>query len=466
MDENRLRKIPSVDRLLGEPEALRIVDLFGRPSTVDALRLVLSQARCEVLEGAEIPPVDDLLVRTLHHLESRFAPTLQPVINATGVIIHTNLGRAPLSADTRTAIEMVNRGYSTLEYDLEGGHRGQRTMHAERWLCELTGAESALVVNNNASAVLLVLAGLALDRGVIISRGQLVEIGGGFRVPDVMVQSGAQLIEVGTTNRTHLRDYALALDGRENVAMILVAHHSNFRIMGFTAEPSIAELVTLGEEHSVPVYHDLGSGALLDTTPYGMMHEPMVQESVQAGVGLISFSGDKLLGGPQAGIIVGKAQFVDPLKRHPLARALRVDKSCLAGLQATLVHYLRGDATQKIPVWRMIAAPLAEIERRARRWRRSFRQAGLSAEVVGGMSTVGGGSLPGETIPTKVVAIGCESPNRVAEYLHAETPPIIARIEGDRLILDPRTVSSDEDPLLVQAVVRAAPGTYESGVDP
>lgn len=455
MDENRLRKIPSVDRLLGEPESLRLVDMYGRPSTVGALRLVLDQVRCEFQEGAEIPPVDRLLARTLHCLEGRFAPTLQPVINATGVIIHTNLGRAPLSAETRAAIEAVNRGYSTLEYDLETGRRGHRMIHAERWLCELTGAESALVVNNNASAVLLVLAGLALDHGVVISRSQLIEIGGGFRVPDVMTQSGAQLIEVGTTNRTHLRDYASALDAYEDVAVILVAHHSNFRIVGFTSEPGVDELVTLGEEYGAPVYHDLGSGALLDTAPHGIIHEPMVQESIQAGVGLVSFSGDKLLGGPQAGIIVGKAQFVDPLKRHPLSRALRVDKSCLAGLQATLAHYLRGDATREIPVWRMISAPLAEVERRARRWWRSFLQAGLSAEVLDGRSTVGGGSLPGETIATRVVAVDCEGPDRVAAALRTGDPPVVARLKDDRLVLDPRTVSSEEEYPLIQAVVRA-----------
>ncbi|MCJ7737230.1 MAG: L-seryl-tRNA(Sec) selenium transferase, partial [Anaerolineae bacterium] len=311
-------------------------------------------------------------------------------------------------------------------------------------------------VNNNAAATAIVLNTLAKGKEVIVSRGQLVEIGGSFRLPDVMAFSGAKLIEVGTTNRTHLRDYASALGTYEDVAMILVAHHSNFRIVGFTAEPGVDELVMLGDEHGVLVYHDLGSGALLDTAPYGIMHEPMVQESIQAGVGLVSFSGDKLLGGPQAGIILGKAQFVDPLKRHPLARALRVDKSCLAGLQATLAHYLRGDATREIPVWRMISAPLAEVERRAHRWWQLFRQAGLSAEVLDGRSTVGGGSLPGETIATKVVAIDCEWPDRVAAALRAEDPPVVARIEDDRLVLDPRTVSSEEEPLFIHAVVRAA----------
>jgi len=456
MGENQLRKIPSVDRLLGEPEVLCLVDVYGRPSTVNAMRQVLDQVRREVINGADVPQVNALLARVSQQLESRFAPTLQPVINATGVIIHTNLGRAPLSAAARAAMEAVSRGYSTLEYDLSAGRRGHRTAHAERWLCELTGAESALVVNNNASAVLLVLVGLAQGRNVIISRGQLVEIGGGFRVPDVMAQSGAKLVEVGTTNRTHLRDYATALATCDDAAMILVAHHSNFRILGFSGEPSVGELAALGEDRGVPVYHDLGSGALLDTAPYGMMHEPMVQESISAGVGLVSFSGDKLLGGPQAGIIVGKAEYVDPLKRHPLARALRVDKTCLVGLQATLAHYLKGDAMREIPVWRMITASLDEIEQRARRWRRALRRAGLSIEVIDGRSTVGGGSLPGETLSTKLVVLECESPDRVAAALRAGDPPVIARIEDDRIVLDPRTVSREEEHALIQATIRAA----------
>jgi len=377
---------------------------------------------------------------------------LRPVVNGTGVIIHTNLGRAPLSAAARAAIEGVSRGYSTLEYDLQAGQRGHRTLHAERLLCELTGAEAALVVNNNAGAVLLALSGLAQGQGVIISRGQLVEIGGGFRVPDVMVQSGARLIEVGTTNRTHLRDYALALDGHEDVALILRAHHSNFRILGFTTEPGLGDLVALGAERDMPVMDDLGSGALLDTADFGLMHEPTVQESVAAGAAVVCFSGDKLLGGPQAGVIVGQARYVDPLKRHPLARALRADKLCLVGLQATLLHYLKDEATAEVPVWRMIATPLAEIERRARRWQGNLRRAGVQAELVDGRSTVGGGSLPGETLPTKLVALPVAHPNRLAAALRAADPPVVARIEEDRLVLDPRTVLPEDERELLRAI--------------
>jgi L-seryl-tRNA(Ser) seleniumtransferase len=387
-----------------------------------------------------------------HRLQEQLAPTLRRVINATGVVIHTNLGRAPLSAAARAAMEEACRGYSTLEYDLPAGQRGHRTVHAERWLCELTGAEEALVANNNAGAVLLALTGLAQGRGVTISRGQLVEIGGGFRVPDVMEQSGARLIEVGTTNRTHLRDYASALDAHEDVALILRAHHSNFRIVGFTTEPSLAELVDLGKERGLPVMDDLGSGALLDTAPYGLAHEPMVQESVTAGAAVICFSGDKLLGGPQAGIIVGRAEYVEPLKRHPLARALRSDKLCLAALQATLLPYLTDRAIEEIPVWRMIAAPLAEIERRARRWRQTLRRAGVEANVVDGESTVGGGSLPGETLPTKLVALATPHPNPSADALRSADPPVIARIEEDRLVLDPRTVLPEEEGELIRVL--------------
>ena len=452
MNVDRLRQLPSVDRLLGLGATQRLVEAFGRQQAVAALREILDAARDEVREGAAVPSADALTARASRRLRERLAPTLRAVINATGVIIHTNLGRAPLSAATRAAMEGVSRGYSTLEYDLEAGQRGHRTVHAERLLCELTGAESALVVNNNAGAVLLALTGLAQGRGVVISRGQLVEIGGGFRVPDVMAQSGARLIEVGTTNRTHRRDYAAALEADEDAALILRAHHSNFRVMGFTAEPGLDELVALGAEYGIPVMDDLGSGALLDTAEHGLMHEPMVQESVAAGVAVVCFSGDKLLGGPQAGIIAGQARYVDPLKRHPLARALRADKLCLVGLQATLLHYLKDEATEDVPVWRMIATPLAEIERRARRWRRSLQRAGIPAEIVEGQSTVGGGSLPGETLPTKLVALPVAHPDRLAAALRASDPPVIARIEDDRLVLDPRTVLVEEGRELLRIV--------------
>ncbi|MBU0704198.1 MAG: L-seryl-tRNA(Sec) selenium transferase, partial [Chloroflexi bacterium] len=287
MSNKKLRQIPSVDRLLDEQVVQELIAACGRRQAVGALRETLDTVRDEVRAGADVPDVAAIVARTGAYLGKCLAPTLRPVINAAGVIIHTNLGRAPLSAAAQEAMAGVSRGYSTLEYDLETGKRGHRTVHAERLLCELTGAEAALVVNNNAGAVLLALTGLARGRGVVISRGQLVEIGGGFRVPDVMRESGARLIEVGTTNRTHLRDYAEALEAHEDVGLIMRAHHSNFHILGFTTEPALADLVALAAEHGLPVVDDLGSGALLDTAQFGLAHEPTVQESVAAGAAVV-----------------------------------------------------------------------------------------------------------------------------------------------------------------------------------
>ncbi len=457
MSKEKLRQLPSVDKLLGEDATQQLIAAYGHDQTVGALRATLDALRDAVRTGADVPVTAALVARADALLQARLAPTLRRVINATGVIIHTNLGRAPLSAAAQAAMEAVAGGYSTLEYDLQAGQRGHRTLHAERLLCELTCAESALVVNNNAGAVLLALTGLAQGRGVIVSRGQLVEIGGGFRVPDVMAQSGARLIEVGTTNRTHLHDYEQAMESDPDVALILRAHHSNFRIVGFATEPSLATLVALGAEHGLGVLDDLGSGALLDTSVHGLAHEPTVQESVSAGAAVVCFSGDKLLGGPQAGIIVGQAKFVEPLKSHPLARTLRTDKLCLAALQATLLHYLKGEAAEQVPVWRMIATPLEEIERRARRWRRSLRRAGVEAEIVDGASTVGGGSLPGETLPTKLVAIAAAHPDQLATALREADPPVIARIEDDQLVLDPRTVLTEDERELLEAIKRLTP---------
>jgi L-seryl-tRNA(Ser) seleniumtransferase len=330
-------------------------------------------------------------------------------------------------------------GYSDLEYDLDRGERGQRMAAVEEVLKRVTGAEDAFVVNNNAGAASLALSALASGRGALISRGQLVEIGGGFRVPDVMEQSGAKLIEVGTTNRTHRRDYEMALVTKD-VAAIVRAHSSNFRTVGFTTEVPLSELVELANWKNIPLIDDLGSGALLDTAPYGLAHEPTVQESVAAGAHVVCFSGDKLLGGPQAGLVVGQAQYVAPLKKHPLARALRIDKLDLAALSATLVHYLKGEATQKIPVWRMISLPLSEIERQAQTLAQQLQAAGYTVEVIEGHSTVGGGSLPGETLPTKLVALAVNTPDAFLARLRRGDPPVVARIENDRVVFDLRTV--------------------------
>ena len=334
---------------------------------------------------------------------------------------------------------------------MQAGERGSRYAHAAELLTRLTGAEDALVVNNNAAAVLLTLTALASDRDVLISRSQLVEIGGGFRIPDVMRQSGARLVEVGTTNRTYSRDYADVLHPI-NTALILRVHQSNFQITGFVHEPPLAELAALGEEYAVPVMDDLGSGTLLDTEEYGLAHEPTIQESLAGGASIVTASGDKLLGGPQAGLILGKAEFILKLRRHPLARAVRVDKTTLAGLQATLLAYLEGKATAEIPVWRMISTPLQALSRRVRRWQQALQADGLPVEVVSAESTIGGGSLPGQVLPTRALALGVPSPDSLAVSLRAATPPIVARIEDDRLLLDPRTVLPEQDAALIEAV--------------
>ena len=437
-----LRDLPSVDHLLAQ--AGDLVTVYGRPLTTEMIRETLAGIRAQYNGQAVIPSPAEIVSQARARLAALTAPTLRPVVNASGVILHTNLGRAPMSLSAIAHMEAVARGYSTLEYDLDQGARGSRSLHAESLLTRLTGAEAALVVNNNAAAVLLSLSALANRQGVLISRSQLVEIGGGFRVPDVMKQSGAKLVEVGTTNRTHLNDFKEAMDPSGKTALILRAHHSNFKIIGFTTEPSLDELCSLG----LPVVDDLGSGALLDTAAYGLAHEPMVQESIRAGAALVAFSGDKLLGGPQAGILVGQKDLVAKLKKHPLARAVRADKLCLAALTATLLHYLRDEATHAIPVWRMISMPLADVEERARRW-----VAELGAgEVVEGASTVGGGSLPGETLPTQLVALAVKSPNAFAAKLRAQDPPIIARVAEDKVTLDPRTVLEEAEAALLNGV--------------
>jgi len=435
-----------VERVLQHDRALALVAAYGRPLTLAAVRQALDDARAR-LRGpgqAQAPSEAAVAAAAAALLDEWLAPTLRPAINATGVIIHTNLGRAPLSAAARAAVAAASAGYCTLEYDLEEGARGARSLHAERLLVQLTGAEAALVVNNNAAAVLLMLSALAAGREVVISRGQLVEIGGGFRVPDVMRQSGCRLVEVGTTNRTHLHDYEVAITG--DTALLLAAHASNFKLVGFTAEPELSELAGLAARRGVLLVHDVGSGALLDTAAYGLAHEPTVQESLSAGAAVVAFSGDKLLGGPQAGILAGRREPIERCKRHPLARAVRADKMTLAALQATLGHYLKDEAPRAVPVWRMLAAPLDEIAARAGRW-----AAALGGEVVAGESTVGGGSLPGATLPTRLVALRAPGgdADALAARLRAGEPPVIARILDDALVLDPRTVSVEEEEILL-----------------
>ena len=441
-----LRALPAVDTLLNNNDATRLIAQYGRQATIEALRNTLDTVRRQLSKGDSIPvDVVSILAQTATTLALQFRPSLRSVINATGVIIHTNLGRAPLSQAAQAAVADIAAGYNTLEFDLDSGKRGSRLVHAGDLLCDLTGAEAALVVNNNASALVLILSALAKDREVIISRGQLVEIGGGFRVPDVMAQSGAILVEVGTTNRTRAADYERAIT--EATAFLMRAHASNFKVIGFTEDTPLTTLADISREHGLRLVDDLGSGALLDTAQFGLDHEPMVRESLAAGADLVAFSGDKLLGGPQAGIIVGQRDLIDHLKRHPLARAIRADKLCLAALTATLDHYRKGEATEKIPIWQMIARPYDDVRQTATIW-----AAQLGARVLDGESAVGGGSLPGATLPTALMAVEVPRPDAFLAELRTTDPPVIARIADNQVLFDPRTVLPGQEDRLIRVV--------------
>lgn len=449
MDRQKaLRALPSVDSLVRRPELVRLGAALGHQMLVDLVREVVDEARATIERGAAPPTPEHLSSWVVARAAPLVEGPLVRVINATGVVIHTNLGRAPLAADAAAAALTVAQGYSNLEFDLDAGSRGSRDRHVERLLCRLTGAEAALVVNNNAAAILLALSAIAAGREAIISRGEAVEIGGGFRIPDVMRQSGVRLVEVGTTNRTYLRDYEEALT--DDTAVLLKVHRSNFALVGFTHDVGPRELAVLANQRGLCGIVDLGSGCLLDTRRFGLAPEPTVQESVAAGAGLVCFSADKLLGGPQAGVIVGHRRWVDQLRRHPLARAVRIDKMTLAALIATLRHYLRGDPETTIPVWQMIAAPLATLAERAQRV-----AAAVAGTVAPGRSTVGGGSLPGQTLETRLVIVPDPAPEALAARLRAGRPPVVGRIDEDQLVLDLRTVLPSQDEALITAV-RAA----------
>lgn len=451
--QTEYRKLPAVDRLVREPTVQLLVAEYGQAQVVETIRTLLTEARHQITAGQPAPAWEQWPGRVDRALQQVNLPSLRPVINATGVIIHTNLGRAPLSQAASQAMVRIASGYSNLEYQLDAGERGSRHDHARTLLCELTGAEDALVVNNNAAAVYLVLAALCNGRQVLISRGQLVEIGGGFRIPDVLRQSGAHLVEVGTTNRTHGRDFAAAITPA--TAAIMRVHSSNFRQIGFVTMPELAELADVVRQAKAQsgaalwLIDDLGSGTLLDTSQFGLAAEPMVQASVQAGADLITFSGDKLLGGPQAGLILGRRALVEQLRRHPMARALRVDKSTLAALDATLRSYQRGRALDEIPVWQMISANREQLCARVQRWQQVLATDGWSTHLQEGESAIGGGSLPGETLPTVLLALSAPQPDRLAATLRQQDPPVVCRIQHDCLLFDPRTVlPAEEQPFL------------------
>ena len=455
VDQEQLRLLPSVDELLYSSSGQQLVQRYSRSMALRSVRASIAQARAQIRQGAQCPSSDELLLAAEHMLKESQRPNLQPVINATGVIINTNLGRSPLSQDALQAVQRVAGGYTNLEYELEAGERGSRHSHVSALLCELTGAEAALVTNNNAAAVLLALSTLAAGREVIISRGQLVEIGGGFRVPDVMRQSGCQLIEVGTTNRTRLSDYAAAIT--ERTALLLTVHPSNFQIVGFTESTLVEALAELAHQQGLLLMDDLGSGCLLASERYGLGHEPMPQESIAAGSDVVCFSGDKLLGGPQAGILVGKAAVLERISRHPLMRAMRIDKMTLAALEATLRHYQREEAETRIPIWRMIAASPGSIAGRAASWVSKLQKYGIPARMQRGESTIGGGSLPGETLPTTLLALDAGNVSipldELAKRLRLRSLPLIVRILRDALLIDPRTVLEEQDDEVVRALV-------------
>ncbi len=451
------RIIPSIEQLR-QREAMRALETrYGRTALLDALRAETSDLRERLASGrlAAIS-VDDAVEAiergTAERLRAAMRPSLVRTINATGVIVHTNLGRAPLAQGALDRVRDVAGGYTNLEYDLIRGTRGTRDVHAEKLIARLTGAEAAVVVNNNAAATLLLLAALATGREVIISRGELVEIGGGFRVPDVMKQSGAILREVGTTNRTRAADYAAAINDR--TALILRVHPSNFRLVGFTERPALDELVALGRRFNVAVAEDLGSGWLgwpdRESLPEQLRDEPIVSESIAAGVDLVCFSGDKLLGGPQAGIIAGRRETVDAIRRHPLMRALRVDKLTYAALEATLEEHAIGRGQEGVPVQRMLRLTKDEIGTRADAVAAALSATGWTTRVIDGSSTVGGGSAPGTAIPTRLVEISKDgmSADQIEQHLRSLDPPVIARIHEDRVVLDLRTVDPGDDKAL------------------
>ncbi len=460
-----LKKIPAVDRVLDEPVITSLPSAYPRSVIVESIQETIEDLRQNLLQDAsgadksETISPGKVAKKAAHLVKKKMTPSLHHVLNATGTLLHTNLGRAPLSDKAVQAIQNVARSYSNLEFDLETGRRGHRYSHVDELLRRLTGAESAAVVNNNAGAVLIALTALAQGKEAVVSRGELVEIGGSFRVPDVMSAGGVKMREVGTTNKTHLKDYQQAIN--KETGLFLKVHTSNFRIVGFSEEVSTKELVQLGRENGIPVMEDLGSGMLFDLSAYGIPKEPTVEEALGTGIDVVTFSGDKLLGAPQAGIILGKKWAIDKIRGHPMARALRIDKLTLAGLETTLRHYLNPkDALQEIPVLRMLSMSLEKT------WELCAKLAELISEkfghlvkleIVPEISRIGGGALPLSELPGYALAVTPKnmSVSRLAERLHHTKPPVIGRLHENRLLLNPRTLSQNEEYLLVDSLTAA-----------
>lgn len=467
LEHNMLRQLPSVDALLKSPEVEEILKTIPRRLVVECIRSVLDTERSLIFKNKRaVSTKESIIKKILLEVESRMTWTLRPVVNATGVIIHTNLGRSLLPDKALERIREVGSRYNNLEYDLDQGLRGSRYAHAERLLIEITGAEGALVVNNNAAAVFLILHTFAKGREVIVSRGELVEIGGSFRIPDVMASSGAVLREVGCTNRTHHRDYEQVIS--DNTAMLLKVHKSNYRIIGFTCDVTSSEIVKLANKYGLLAVEDMGSGCFVDLARYGLKNEPTVQGEVAIGLDLVTFSGDKLLGGPQAGIIIGRKELIEQCKKNPMTRAFRVDKLTLAALEATLRLYLDEDlAFRSIPTLTMIAKPLEELEACAQKLASLLRKIArerpgdakdgkYSISVERTVSRVGGGSLPEADLPSWAVTVGGEgiSAARIEKLLREQNPPIIVRIENDVVWMDVRTILPDDETYIAEAFAR------------
>jgi L-seryl-tRNA(Ser) seleniumtransferase len=460
-----LASLPSVDEILKSDKGLEWQESYPRRYVLKAIREIIEEKRQAIINKSQIPNsksqmIEAMLSEIQIRIEKLSSFSLKPVINATGVVIHTNLGRSVLSEEILENVKKAACGYSNLEYDLEKGERGKRYSHIQRLLNEITGAENSLVVNNNAAAVFVCLTALAKGKEVIVSRGELVEIGGSFRVPDVMASSGAILREVGTTNKTHLHDYERAIN--ENTALLLKVHQSNFRTIGFTKQVEIDELAALGRKHNIPIMFDLGSGCLIDLKPYGVYIEPTVHDIVKSGCDIVTFSGDKLLGGPQGGIIVGKAELIEKIAKNPLMRAVRIDKLTLSAFEAVLMHYLDEDKAKKeIPTLKMLLQDVNEIKARAKKiavkLHREIKENVADIEVIADSSQSGGGALPEIEFKTYVVAIKPKklSVNKLEEQLRHGNPPIIARIKEDALIIDARTVRNTEIETVAKGIAEA-----------
>ena len=446
-----LSHIPSVEKILNDNRIIDLLEKYSRDSIIKLIRIELEVIRQRIVDSNLEFNYEVLIDNLINKANNLWLNEIKNVINATGVILHTNLGRAPLSSDAADSVRGISLSYSDVEFNIKSAKRGSRQEIVSDILCNLTGAESAFVVNNNASAVFLTILALCENKDVIVSRGEAVEIGGGFRIPDIISNSSANLVEIGTTNKTYVHDYETAINDKSGC--ILMVHTSNFKITGFTHSADISDLVKLSSSKGLPIIQDLGSGTLIDTRDFNLDYEPTIQDSIKSGIDLVLFSGDKLLGGPQAGIIVGKKKYLDLIKKHPIARAIRIDKLNLTALSSTLLHYIKGEAIDKIPVWKMISADIESLKARVIDWQNKIT---IESNIIEGQSTIGGGSLPGQILPTYLLSIsGLKIDCGVNEFFNKllnNKFPIVARIEKNNIIFDPRTFLGNEDSKLIDGI--------------